>query len=89
MVKHGRGFVTLVRRIKNARLLLNIKFSGVYTKNRAFRLLRSSKFDKSECFTVAAENQWKPKLKLSRPTCTPPSEAERQTFLASLVYFNQ
>ncbi|CAF5217982.1 unnamed protein product, partial [Rotaria magnacalcarata] len=31
---------------------------GVYTKNRAFRLLRSSKFDKQECFTIAPENQW-------------------------------
>ncbi|CAF0952812.1 unnamed protein product [Rotaria sp. Silwood1] len=62
---------------------------GVYTKNRAFRLLRSSKFDKQECFTVAPENQWKPILRRSRPSSTEPNEAERQTFMASLVYFNK
>ena len=58
---------------------------GVYTKNRAFRLLRSSKFDKKECFTVAAENQWKPTLRHPRSS----TDAERQTFQASLVYFNR
>lgn len=62
---------------------------GVYTKNRAFRLLRSSKFDKQECFTVASENQWKPILRRCHPTSTEPSEAERQTFMAALVYFNK
>ena len=62
---------------------------GVYTKNRAFRLLRSSKFDKQECFTVAPENQWKPILGRSFPSSsTLKNEAERQTFMASLVYFN-
>ncbi|CAF4086043.1 unnamed protein product, partial [Rotaria sordida] len=62
---------------------------GVYTKNRAFRLLRSSKFDKQECFTVAPENQWKPILRRVRPSSTEPNETERQTFMASLVYFNK
>jgi hypothetical protein len=62
---------------------------GVYTKNRAFRLLRSSKFDKAECFTVAPENQWKPILRRTYPTFTEPNEAERQTFMAALVYFNK
>ncbi len=62
---------------------------GVYTKNRAFRLLRSSKFDKQECFTVAPENQWKPIVRRSYPCLTEPNEAERQTFMASLVYFNK
>ncbi|CAF4034942.1 unnamed protein product, partial [Rotaria sp. Silwood1] len=60
----------------------------LYKKNHAFRLLRSSKFDKQECFTVAPENQWKPILRRSRPSPTEPNEAERQTFMASLVYFN-
>ncbi|CAF0928535.1 unnamed protein product [Adineta ricciae] len=58
---------------------------GVYTKNRAFRLLRSSKFDKPECFTVAPENQWKPNIGRS---LVQSSELERQLFMASLVYFN-
>ncbi|CAF3887233.1 unnamed protein product [Rotaria magnacalcarata] len=62
---------------------------GVYTKNRAFRLLRSSKFDKLECFTVAPENQWKPHTQRPDPNLSgPPTEAERQIFMASLVYFN-
>jgi hypothetical protein len=69
-----------------------IFFLGVYTKNRAFRLLRSSKFDKQECFTVARENQWKPIIR--RPchlssSLKQPNEAEHQTFMASLVYFNE
>jgi hypothetical protein len=62
---------------------------GVYTKNRAFRLLRSSKFDKQECFTVAPENQWKPILRRCHRSSTEPNEAERQTFMAALVYFNK
>jgi hypothetical protein len=62
---------------------------AVYTKNRAFRLYRSSKFDKQECFTLAPENQWKPILRCSNPRSTEPSEAERQTFMAALVYFNK
>jgi hypothetical protein len=62
---------------------------GVYTKNRAFRLIRSSKFDKQECFTVAPENQWKPILRRSHSCSAVPNEAERQTFMASLVYFNK
>ncbi|CAM4775561.1 unnamed protein product [Rotaria magnacalcarata] len=62
---------------------------GVYTKNRAFRLLRSSKFDKQECFTIAPENQWKPILRRCRSTTSKPNDAERQTFMASLVYFNK
>lgn len=59
-------------------------FLGVYTKNRAFRLYRSSKFDKKECFLVAQENQWKPIIVDFHP-----NEAEHKTFMASLVYFNQ
>ncbi|CAF3681348.1 unnamed protein product [Adineta steineri] len=64
---------------------------GVYTKNRAFRLLRSSKFDKQECFIVAPENQWQPIFRRSHPhSCSKePTEAERQTFMAALVYFNK
>jgi hypothetical protein len=58
---------------------------GVYTKNRAFRLLRSSKFDKPECFNVAPENKWKPNIGRSSIR---PGEIERQIFMASLVYFN-
>ncbi|CAM4870747.1 unnamed protein product [Rotaria socialis] len=62
---------------------------GVYTKNRAFRLLRSSKFDKLEYFTVAPESQWKPHTQRPDPHLSgPPTEAERQIFMASLVYFN-
>lgn len=63
-------------------------FVGVYTKNRAFRLLRSSKFDKQECFTIAPENQWKPNSPQFHPSATQPSPAEHETFMASLVYFN-
>ncbi|CAF4589524.1 unnamed protein product [Rotaria sp. Silwood1] len=64
---------------------------SVYTKNRAFRLLRSSKFDKQECFTVAPENEWKPSARRSHQylSTEPNEEAERQTFMASLVYFNK
>ncbi len=62
---------------------------GVYTKNRAFRLLRSSKFDKQECFTVAPENQWKPIIRRCHQSTMELSDAERQTFMASLVYFNK
>jgi hypothetical protein len=62
---------------------------GVYTKNRAFRLFRSSKFDKQECFIVAPENQWKPSTPYPlRPSSMGPNEGERETFMASLVYFN-
>ncbi|CAF3799974.1 unnamed protein product [Rotaria sordida] len=62
---------------------------SVYTKNRAFRLLRSSKFDKQECFMVAPENEWRPTLRRSHThLSSQPSEAECQTFMASLVYFN-
>ncbi len=63
---------------------MNILFSGVYTKNRAFRLLRSSKFDKQECFTLAPANQWKPNSRQSYP----PVPIEHKIFMASLVYFN-
>lgn len=63
-------------------------FVGVYTKNRAFRLLRSSKFDKQECFTLAPENQWKPKYRSIHSSSNVPCLAERETFMASLVYFN-
>jgi len=45
-------------------------------------LIDSRKFDKHEYFTVARENQWK-------PTSTDPDQAKKQTFLASLVYFNE
>jgi hypothetical protein len=62
---------------------------GVYTKNRAFRLLRSSKFDKQECFTLAPENEWKPSVRHSYPLSSiGPDKAECETFMASLVYFN-
>jgi hypothetical protein len=62
---------------------------GVYTKNRAFRLLRSSKFDKQECFIVASENKWKPILRRSyQPSSNGLNATERQIFMASLVYFN-
>ena len=63
--------------------------AGVYTKNRAFRLLRSSKFDKQECFTLAPENQWKPKNLPIHSSSKRPDPAERETFMASLVYFNE
>lgn len=62
---------------------------GVYTKNRAFRLLRSSKFDKKECFAVAPENQWEPAVQSAQPSTSGLTEAERLTFKASLVYFNR
>lgn len=64
--------------------------TGVYTKNRAFRLIHSSKFEKQECFELAPENEWKPVVKPSlHSSKTLPNEAERQTFMASLVYFNK
>jgi len=64
--------------------------SGVYTKNRAFRLLRSSKFDKPKyAFTIAPENEWQPIVRGKDTSRTEPNEAERQTFMASLVYFHK
>ena len=52
-------------------------------------MLRSSKFDKQECFTVAAENQWKPIVRPGKVAAGEPNESERQTFMAALVYFNR
>ena len=70
---------------------LILDYLGVYTKNRAFRLLHSSKFDKQECFKIAPENQWKPIVRPSaaRQSNMELSDSERQTFMAALVYFNK
>lgn len=52
--------------------------TGVYTKNRNFRLYKSSKVGKNAAFTVADDNEFihKPEKGIS---------AEESVFLASLV----
>lgn len=58
--------------------LLIYKKTGVYTKNRNFRLYKSSKVGKNAAFTVADDNEFigKPEKGIS---------AEESVFLASLV----
>uniref|UniRef100_A0A3B4D5X7 DNA-directed primase/polymerase protein n=1 Tax=Pygocentrus nattereri TaxID=42514 RepID=A0A3B4D5X7_PYGNA len=51
---------------------------GVYTKNRNFRLYKSSKLGKNAAFTVAEDNMYVPKSDKQ-------STEEERTFLASLV----
>ncbi|XP_047434408.1 DNA-directed primase/polymerase protein [Mugil cephalus] len=51
---------------------------GVYTKNRNFRLYKSSKVGKNAAFTVAEDNQFVPKPEKGM-------SAEESVFLASLV----
>lgn len=51
---------------------------GVYTKNRNFRLYKSSKLGKNAAFTVAEDNKYFPKL-------VKQSTAEEHIFLASLI----
>lgn len=87
MDTHRHGSVTQVQHSTIERMTLSqFVFKGVYTKNRAFRLYRSSKFNRTECFVVASENQWKPSIE--RDSRRSADQIERETFLASLVYFN-
>ncbi|KAM6971958.1 DNA-directed primase/polymerase protein [Aplochiton taeniatus] len=51
---------------------------GVYTKNRNFRLYKSSKAGKNAAFTVAEDNEFVPKTEMN-------VTAEESLFLASLI----
>ncbi|CAF0756438.1 unnamed protein product, partial [Didymodactylos carnosus] len=53
---------------------------GVYTKNRSFRLYKSSKYKKEEKFVMVDENKWK-------PIGNDKEDRERQIFMASLVRY--
>lgn len=52
--------------------------TGVYTRNRNFRLYKSSKVGKNAAFTVAEDNEYIAKLEKG-------TSAEESLFLASLV----
>lgn len=57
---------------------MTIFFKGVYTKNRNFRLYKSSKLGKNAAFTVAEDNEYVPKS-------SEHTTEEETIFLASLI----
>ncbi len=60
------------------RIMFLLPKTGVYTKNRNFRLYKSSKVGKNAAFTVAEDNMFIPKPEKG-------ISVEESVFLASLV----
>ena len=62
-------------------MLLCVNVTGVYTKNRNFRLYLSSKYGKKNPLVVADSNTYE------LPNCKDEKDLQRQTLLISLVHY--